>query len=77
MECVIRGTKTIQEFKDVRASMEERAERYFKRHMSACENWQEGLPVKCWCGSFGAFWIEYESGKCWQYKETSLGIEWY
>ena len=25
MECVIKGTKTIQEFKDVLASMEERA----------------------------------------------------
>lgn len=77
MDCIIKGTKTVQEFKDVRASMKERAERYSKKHMSACENWQEGLPVRCWRGSLGVLWIEYESGKCWQYRETSLGLEWY
>jgi hypothetical protein len=77
MDCIIKGTKTVQEFKDVRASMEERAERYSRRHIASCENWQEGLPVRCWRGSFGVLWIEYESGKCWQYRETSLGLEWY
>jgi hypothetical protein len=77
MDCIIKGTKTIQEFKDIRASMEERAERYSKRHISACENWQEGLPVKCWRGQYGVLWIEYESGNCWQYKETASGLEWY
>lgn len=77
MDCIIKDTKTVQEFKDVRASMEERAERYSRRHIASCENWQEGLPVRCWRGSFGVLWIEYESGKCWQYKETSLGLEWY
>lgn len=76
MECVIKGTKTIQEFKDVLASMEERAQRYSKQHMFACENWQEGLPVKCWRGTFDSLWIEYESGNCWQYRETSFGLEW-
>lgn len=76
MECVIKGTKTIQEYKDVLASMEERAQRYSKQHMVACENWQEGLPVKCWRGAFDSLWIEYESGNCWQYRETSFGLEW-
>lgn len=35
------------------------------------------LPVKCWKGEFGAMWIEYESGNCWQYRETASGLEWY
>lgn len=77
IDCIISGTKTIDEFKRVRASMEERAERYSKQHISACENWQEGLPVKCWRGQYGVLWIEYESGNCWQYRETESGLEWY
>lgn len=53
MDCIIKGTKTVQEFKDVRASMKERAERYSRRHIASCEHWQDGLPVKCWRGQYG------------------------
>ena len=70
-------TKTIEEFKRVREDMLKRAERYSRKHIASCENWQEGLPVKCWKGEFGAMWIEYESGNCWQYRETASGLEWY
>lgn len=77
MEAVVRGTKTIEEFKRVREDMLKRAERYSRKHIASCENWQEGLPVKCWKGEFGAMWIEYESGNCWQYRETASGLEWY
>ena len=77
MDVVIKGTKTIEEFKQVKASMEERAERYSRRHIASCEHWQDSYPVKCWKGSFGALWIEYESGKCWQYTETANGLEWF
>lgn len=48
MDVVIKGTKTIEEFKRVKASMEERAERYSRRHIASCEHWQDGYPVKCW-----------------------------
>lgn len=77
MEAVVRGTKTIEEFKRVREDMLKRAERYSRKHIASCENWQEGLPVKCWKGEFGAMWIEYESGNCWQYRETASGLEWH
>ena len=50
---------------------------FSRKHIASCENWQEGLPVKCWKGEFGAMWIEYESGNCWQYRETASGLEWY
>ena len=46
MDCIIKNTKTVDEFKRVRASMEERAERYSRRHIASCEHWQDGLPVK-------------------------------
>lgn len=77
IDVVVKGTKTIEEFKKVQAEMRTRAERYSTKHINSCENWQEGLPVKCWRGAFGALWIEYESGHCWQYKETASGLEWY
>jgi hypothetical protein len=53
MDCIIKNTKTVDEFKRVRASMEERAKRYSRRHIASCEHWQDGLPVKCWCGQYG------------------------
>ena len=77
MEAVVRGTKTIEEFKRVREDMLKRAERYSRKHIASCENWQEGFPVKCWLGALGVLWIEYESGHCWQYRETVFGLEWY
>lgn len=58
INCIIKNTKTIDEFKRVRASMEERAERYSRRHIASCEHWQDGLPVKCWRGQYGVLWIE-------------------
>ena len=57
MDVVIKGTKTIEEFKQVKASMEERAERYSRRHIASCEHWQDGYPVKCWRGSYGSLSI--------------------
>ena len=45
MDVVIKGTKTIEEFKRVKASMEERAERYSRRHIASCEHWQDGKPL--------------------------------
>lgn len=41
MEAVVRGTKTIEEFKRVREDMLKRAERYSRKHIASCENWRE------------------------------------
>ena len=43
INCIIKNTKTVDEFKRVRASMEERAERYSRRHIASCEHWQDAL----------------------------------
>lgn len=43
MDCIIKNTKTVDEFKRVRASMEEQAKRYSRRHIASCEHWQEGM----------------------------------
>lgn len=77
IEVVVKGTKTIEEFKQVRENMLRRADRYSRKHIASCEHWQDGYPVKCWRGQYGVLWIEYESGNCWQYKETESGLEWF
>lgn len=79
MQIVIKGTKTIDEYKMVYASMQERATRYSQQHIASCEHWQNGLPVKCWRdnNTSDVLWIEYENGNVWQYKETFTGLEWW
>lgn len=71
---VIKGTKTIAEFKELREKMEHLTEVYFNNHKSAWENWKNGEPVKAWWDSDGNLCIEYESGKYWHYNEKG---EWW
>ena len=66
MNTVIKGTKTIAEYKRVREDMENLARANYARHKEAFEEWGEGEPVKAWFDFEGNFCIEYESGKWWQ-----------
>lgn len=74
---VIKGTQTIAEYKAVRADMQKRAALYSKTHMSGCETWEHGKPVKCWRIDGDGLAIEYEDGQYWQYKQTEHGLEWW
>ena len=74
MNTVIKGTKTISEFKQVREDMENLARENYSRHKEACEDWKEGEPVKVWFDFDGNFCIEYESGNWWHYNEKG---EWW
>lgn len=74
MNTVIKGTKTIAEFKQVRETMENLARENYARHKEACEDWQEGEPVKVWYEFDGSLCIEYKSGKWWHYNEKG---EWW
>ena len=71
---VIKGTKTIAEFKELKEKMEHLTEVYFNNHKSAWENWENGEPVKAWWDSDGNLCIEYENGKWWHYNEKG---EWW
>ena len=71
---VIKGTKTIVEFKELREKMEHLTEVYFNNHKSAWENWENGEPVKVWWDSNNNLCIEYENGKWWHYNEKG---EWW
>lgn len=48
MHTVIKGTKTIAEYKQVQEDMQEKARVYFDAHKAACEEWTHGLPAKIW-----------------------------
>ena len=71
---VIKGTKTIAEFKELREKMENLTEVYFNHHKSAWENWENGDPVKAWWDNNNNLCIEYENGKWWHYNEKG---EWW
>jgi len=60
---VIKGTKTIEEFKALKASMEQRAKEHYAEHKKAFEDWQEGDISKVWIDKDGYICIECESGK--------------
>lgn len=74
MHTVIKGTKTIAEFKEMRAFMEQTATEFYENHKRAFEEWQEGEISKVWIDGSGYFCIEYESGKWWHYNEKG---EWW
>ena len=71
---VIKGTKTIAEFKELKEKMENLTEVYFNHHKSAWENWENGEPVKVWWDSNNNLCIEYENGKWWHDNEKG---EWW
>ena len=74
MHTVIKSTKTIAEYKALKASMEQRAREHFESHRGAVEDWQEGDILKVWIDGDGVLCIEYESGNWWHYGETG---EWW
>jgi hypothetical protein len=56
MNTVIKGTKTIAEYKRVREDMENLARANYARHKEAFEEWGEGEPVKAWFVPFPVSW---------------------
>lgn len=74
---VIKHTKSIAEYKAVRADMQSRADRYFHEHLHAYNEWTDGEPARVWYDIDGNLCIEYESGRWWHYKETADGLQWW
>lgn len=71
MHTVIKGTKTINEYKKKKEMMEMRATECFRKHQVACTSWQDGSPIKAWYDGEGLFCVEYESGRWWQYNDKN------
>ncbi len=73
MHTVIKGTKTIAEYKQVH----EDARAYFDAHKAGCEEWTHGLPEKIWREGGDVLCIEYTDGSWWHYQNTKDGLEWW
>lgn len=74
MHVVIKGTKTVEEYVQVKVVMEMLTEKLFSMHKQACENWENGKPVKAWMDGDENFCILYENGKQWSYNKKG---EWH
>ena len=74
MHTVIKGTKTVAEFKAVQKRMEQLATQAFVSHKKTCDEWREGEIEKVWFDSDSNLCIEYQSGNCWHYNEQG---EWW
>lgn len=74
VKTVIRGTKTISEYKHTQEMMKKLALELFEIHKSAVENWQNGEIEKIWFDRNGNLCIEYTSGNWWHYNEKG---EWW
>lgn len=69
MHTVIKGTKTVAEYKDVKKRMEQLATQAFENHKKSVIEWKEGEIEKVWFNSDSNLCIEYQSGNWWQYNE--------
>lgn len=67
MHTVIKGTKTIDEYKQTRDAMEQLATTCFDNHRQAFEDWPHGDIKKVWYEG-DALCIEYADGQWWHYN---------
>ena len=68
MHTIIKGTKTVSEFKKVRTKMEQLATQAFESHKKASGEWKEGGIEKVWFDSDSNICVEYQSGNWWHYN---------
>lgn len=69
MHTVIKGTKTISEFKEAQKEMEKLAISLSESHKKTFDEWTYGKIKKVWFDSDSNLCIEYESGNWWHYND--------
>lgn len=77
MYIVINGINTVEELKDLKAYLEQKAKELYENHKKAFSIWKEGEIEKVWLDTNGNICIEYKSGNWWHYRETDNGLEWW
>lgn len=60
----------IDEFKRLKAYMEQIAKEHYDEHKKAFENWNEGDIDRIWIDKDGYICIQYESGNWWHYDDN-------
>lgn len=74
MHTVIKGTKTVEEFKQLKAFLEKRAKELYTEHKNHWDTWRFGDIEKIWIDKDGFICIQYESGDWWHYNDAG---EWW
>ena len=74
METVIKHTKTIAEYKQLKEFMENTAKTFAENHKQAVEHWEHGEISKVWIDANSNICIEYNSGSWWHYNNKG---EWW
>jgi len=69
MNTVIKGTKSIAEYKETKRAMEKLATTYFEKHYNSCESWTHGDIKKVWKSYGCEICIEYMDGMWWFYGD--------
>lgn len=72
---VVKNTKTIAEYNELKRFMKQKAQEYYEAHKKAyAVEWKEGSISKVWIDEQKNLCIEYESGNWWHYNEQG---EWW
>lgn len=74
MKTIIKNTKTVEEYKQLKKFIETTAKVFAENHKKAFAAWKNGEISKVWIDSNSNICIEYESGKWWHYNEKG---EWW
>lgn len=74
LNTVIKGCKTVAEFKKVRDTMERLTSECSEKHKRAFNVWTHGEPVRAWFAHADKLGIEYEDGSYWHYNSRG---EWF
>ena len=74
MHTVIKGTKTVDEYKKLKSLMEEKAQEHFSNHKNAFDNWNKGEIKKVWFDCETNLCIEYTNGEWFHYNDNG---EWW
>lgn len=78
MHIVVKGTKTVQEFKEKQKMMSDLAVMCFRTHKNCVGQWNNGEPVKVWFDQYENLCIEYSSGSYFHYRfNVNQQIEWW
>lgn len=77
MQTVIKGTKTVSEYKQRKKLLEDLANQCFSVHFNAVGVWGYGQPIKAWFDLNENLCLEYENGSVFTYFYDQMGyLQW-
>lgn len=69
LHTVVKGTRTITEYKQAKADMERLTNLFYQKHLASTDRWTDGVPVKVWYEDSSTLCVQYESGIVYYYDQ--------